>query len=63
VLKPAERGNVDSYKVRRGKVGGFRDYFSDAEIREIEDYVRGRLDPVFGYAGPAMLERAVAAEA
>ena len=63
VLKPAERGNVDSYKVRRGKVGGFRDYFSDAEVREIEDYVRARLDPVFGYAGPATLERAVAAEA
>jgi hypothetical protein len=62
VLRPAERGNVDSYKVRRGKVGGFRDYFTDAEIRQIEDYVRDRLDPVVGYAGASSLERAVGAE-
>ena len=62
VLKPAVRGNVDSYKVRRGKVGGFRDYFSDAEVEEIERYVRERLDPVFGYSG-APLERAVGADA
>lgn len=62
VLKPAERGNVDSYKVRRGKVGGFRDYFDDAEVAEIEDYVRDRLDPVFGYgSGVPSLERAVGA--
>jgi len=60
VLKPGERGNVDSYKVRRGKVGGFRDYFSDAEVAEIEDYVRERLDPIFGYSGEAPVrERAV----
>ncbi len=64
VLKPAERGNIDSYKVRRGKVGGFRDYFTDAEIQEIEDHVRSRLDPVFGYGGPTpSLERAVGAGA
>src|SRR5206468_11025721 len=64
VLKPGERGNVDSYKVRRGKVGGFRDYFNDAEVAEIEQYVRERLDPIFGYGGEAQsLERAVAAGA
>jgi hypothetical protein len=62
VLKPAVRGNVDSYKVRRGKVGGFRDYFSDAEVEEIERYVRDRLDPAFGYCGTP-LERAVGADA
>jgi hypothetical protein len=64
VLKPGERGNVDSYKVRRGKVGGFRDYFTDAEVAQIEQYVRERLDPIFGYGGEAQsLERAVAAGA
>jgi hypothetical protein len=65
VLRPGERGNVDSYKVRRGKVGGFRDYFSDAEVAEIEHYVRERLNPIFGYGGseaPA-LERAVGTRA
>src|SRR5262245_61451413 len=60
VLKPAQRGNVDSYKVRRGKVGGFHDYFSDAEVAEIERYVGERLDPIFGYSGEARsLERAI----
>ena len=60
VLKPAERGNVDSYKVRRGKVGGFRDYFSDAEVQEIEDHVRRKLHPAFGYGrGAPVLDRAV----
>jgi hypothetical protein len=61
VLKPAERGNIDSYKVRRGKVGGFRDYFDDAQVKEIDDYVRDRLNPVFGYGGGAALDRAVGA--
>jgi hypothetical protein len=59
VLKPAERGNVDSYKVRRGKVGGFRDYFSDAEVQEIDDLVRRNLHPAFGYGGAPALDRAV----
>lgn len=60
VLKPAERGNIDSYKVRRGKVGGFRDYFDDTEVKQIEDYVGERLDRAFGYGGKAPpFERAV----
>lgn len=63
VLKPAVRGNIDSYKVRRGKVGGFRDYFSDAEVEQIERYVHDRLDPAFGYSGARPLERAVGADA
>jgi hypothetical protein len=63
VLKPAVRGNIDSYKVRRGKVGGFRDYFSDAEVEQIERYVQDRLDPAFGYSGARPLERAVGADA
>jgi hypothetical protein len=62
VLKPAERGNIDSYKVRRGKVGGFRDYFDDAQVKQIEEYVRDKLDPAFGYgAAQPSLERVVGA--
>ncbi len=48
-LVPGQRGNPDSYKVRRAKVGGWRDYFDDAQIRTIDAYVTERLDPVFGY--------------
>lgn len=47
-----DKGNPDSYKVRRAKVGGFRDYFDDDQVREIEAYIVEHLDPVFGYGGP-----------
>lgn len=47
-LVPKDRSNPDSYKVRRAKVGGWRDYFEDPEIRVIDGMVRD-LDPVFGY--------------
>jgi hypothetical protein len=39
----------ESFKVRRAKVGGFRDYFTDAQVAELEDLVRRRLLPTFGY--------------
>jgi len=63
-LVPGQRGNPDSYKVRRAKVGGWRDYFDDAQIRAIDAYVRERLDPVFGYvaAGVPAAGRAVRPE-
>ncbi len=46
---PRDRNNPDSYKVRRGKVGGYRDYFSDAQVAEIEALIDAGLSPVFGY--------------
>lgn len=46
--------NPDSYKVRKAKVGGYRDYFDDAQIAAIDRLVDERLAPVFGYtAGEA----------
>lgn len=48
-LVAGERGNPDSYKVRRAKVGGWRDYFDDAQCEAIDAYVRERLDPLYGY--------------
>ncbi len=53
-MKPGDPGNADSYKVRRAKVGGYRDYFSDEEISRIDAYVEQTLLPNFGYtrAGP-----------
>lgn len=35
----------DSYKVRRGKVGGYRDYFSEVELERIDRLVAERLAP------------------
>jgi hypothetical protein len=39
----------ESFKVRRAKVGGYRDYFSAEQADELEELVRTRLSPAFGY--------------
>lgn len=48
-LAPRDPNDPDSYKVRRGKVGGYRDYFEPAQIAAMEAYVAARLSPTFGY--------------
>ena len=48
-MMPKDRGNPDSYKVRRAKVGGYRDYFADDKLAAIDALVQSRLAPVFGY--------------
>jgi hypothetical protein len=49
-LTPGTAENPDSYKVRRAKVGGYRDYFTDDQVSIIERTIDGNLDPFFGYA-------------
>ncbi len=39
----------ESFKVRRAKVGGYRDYFTPQQADELEALVRERLSPAFGY--------------
>jgi hypothetical protein len=39
----------ESFKVRRAKVGGFKDYFTAAQVAELEELVRRRLSPSLGY--------------
>ncbi|MGB5622323.1 MAG: sulfotransferase domain-containing protein [Gammaproteobacteria bacterium] len=39
----------ESFKVRRAKVGGYRDYFPPDQVAELEQLVDERLSPVFGY--------------
>lgn len=52
-LTPKDPNDPDSFKVRRGKVGGYVDYFDDTQIAQMEEFVRTDLDPFFGYSGPA----------
>jgi hypothetical protein len=47
-VRPGDPSDPDSYKARRGKVGGYRDYLSDTDINRIETAMRA-LDPRFGY--------------
>ncbi len=48
-----DRGNLNTYKVRRAKVGGYRDDFTPEQLAAIDSLVEQRMVPVFGYAhGP-----------
>lgn len=42
-LTAGDAADVDSYKVRRGKVGGFKDYFDDGERKALDTIVREHL--------------------
>jgi hypothetical protein len=42
----------ESFKVRRAKVGGFRDYFTPEQVAEIEALMQERLSPTLGYTVP-----------
>jgi len=48
-LRAADVDNPDSFKTRRAKVGGWQDYFDDAEVEAIADNIDTTLDPRFGY--------------
>jgi hypothetical protein len=50
-MRPKDRNNPESFKTRRGKVGGYRDYFNDDEVVEIDRIIQEQLAPAFGY-GP-----------
>jgi hypothetical protein len=60
-MRPRDRKNPQSFKTRRGKVGGYRDYFDDDEIAEIDRLVEKQLSPVFGYAAPSAPPQAASA--
>ncbi|MDB5713857.1 MAG: Sulfotransferase domain protein [Sphingomonadales bacterium] len=45
-MRPADQSNPDSFKVRRGKAGGYVDYFSAEEIAYMDRHIE-TLDPMF----------------
>jgi hypothetical protein len=49
-MMPGDKDNPDSFKVRRAKVGGYRDYFTDEEVAAIDAKLAAELDPLFGYS-------------
>jgi hypothetical protein len=52
-LTPRDKADPNTYKVRRAKVGGYRDYFDDDQLEKIDAYVNEKLSPVFDYRTPA----------
>jgi hypothetical protein len=51
-LRLRNPNDPESFKVRRAKVGGYRDYFSAEQTAELEQLVAERLSPAFGYSAP-----------
>ena len=49
-LQPRSPDNPETFKVRRGKIGGYRDYFDEEQVRTLDGLVRGTLVPDYGYA-------------
>ncbi len=52
-MRPRREGAAESFKVRSGKVGGWRDSFSPEDLVKIEAMIAERLDPDFGYGAPS----------
>ena len=48
-LRRGSATDPDSSKVRRGKVGGYRDYFAKPVVDELERIVTNELNPIYGY--------------
>ncbi|HDY83828.1 MAG: sulfotransferase [Gammaproteobacteria bacterium] len=48
-MMPRDKDNPNSFKVRRAKVGGYRDYFTDEEVAAIDQRLAETLDPLFDY--------------
>jgi hypothetical protein len=46
---PKDVNNPESFKTRRGKVGGYRDQFTADELVTIERCVSDNLSSAFGY--------------
>ncbi len=57
-----DKNNPDSFKVRRAKVGGWRDYFQPEQVATIERTIESRLLPGFGYLSSEKRADAQAAE-
>jgi hypothetical protein len=60
-LAPGDPHNPDSYKTRRGKVGGYRDYFTDGQVAAIDRLTNATLSPFYGYPATHALGAADAA--
>lgn len=48
-MKPGNADDPSSFKVRRGKVGGWTDYVSEEQAAALNVLVREKLNPVYGY--------------
>lgn len=50
IFATGNRANPDAFHVRRGKVGGFRDYIDEDNTERLLELIDRRLPPFYGYA-------------
>ena len=50
IMAPTNRSDKESYKIRKGKVGGYRDSLSTEDVRYLDELMREVLPDSFGYA-------------
>ena len=48
-MKLVNADDPSTYKVRRGKVGGYREDFDEQQVAELEALVREKILPELGY--------------
>jgi hypothetical protein len=48
-LSAGRVGDAESFKARRGKVGGYRDYLAPTDIAWLDARIAAELDPFYGY--------------
>jgi len=48
-LAAGRRGDPESFKTRRGKVGGYADYMQPEDVAWLQEKIRAELDPFYGY--------------
>jgi len=48
-MQPGTRGDPESYKTRKGKVGGYVDYMDEELISHVTEQVRSRLSDFYGF--------------
>ena len=54
-MQPGDKKNPDSFKVRRAKVGGYRDYYTDEEVSQIDAYMAAHLSSDFNYTSEPLV--------
>lgn len=48
-LAPRDAADPDTYKTRRGVVGGYLDYLDAAQVRHVDEVIRARLSPFYDF--------------
>lgn len=55
-MRAKDRNDPNTYKVRKAKVGGYKDYFDERQLQTLHEIVADRLHPMFGYGEAAEQE-------